>query len=157
MYQHIMVTMDGSELSECVLPHLESIALGCNAKRVTLVRVVEPLHLPGGLETHFPENERRRLEADSKSIARDYLEQLAQKIKDKGIRAQFEVLNGKVVEEIVNYADKNEVDLIIMSSHGHSGPSRWVWGSTADRILSSSSVPVLMVRALKNVPHTSRP
>ena len=53
MYQHIMVPLDGSELAECVLPHVEAIAGGCSVNQVTLVRVVEPLHLYGGIDSGF--------------------------------------------------------------------------------------------------------
>jgi len=56
-------------------------------------------------------------------------------------------LFGRVVEELANFAEKNQIDLIIIATHGRSGVSRWVWGSVADRILRSSCVPVLMVRA----------
>jgi len=46
MYQKILVPMDGSELAECVLTHVESIAKGCSVKTVTFVRVVEPMYIP---------------------------------------------------------------------------------------------------------------
>jgi len=46
MYQKIMVPLDGSDLAECVLPHVETVAIGCAVKNVIFVRAVEPLHLP---------------------------------------------------------------------------------------------------------------
>lgn len=148
MYRHIMVPLDGSKLAECVLPHVEAIASGCDVGKVTLVRVVEPLHLHGGIESGFSPEERQRLENDSIDVARKYLDQLVQRLKDIGITAQSEVLHGHVIDELTDYADKNGVDLIIIATHGRSGVSRWVWGSIADRILRSAGVPVLMVRAL---------
>lgn len=147
MYQHIMVPLDGSELAECVLPHLKTIARGCNVKKVTFVRVVEPLHLYGGLESGFSPEERQKLEAETMGIAKSYIDQVIRRLKHNEIKVQPEVLYGKVVDELVDYANKNEVDLIIISTHGRSGVSRWVWGSVATRILQSASVPVLMVRA----------
>jgi nucleotide-binding universal stress UspA family protein len=53
---------------------------------------------------------------------------------------------GKPAEEIVNYATKNKVDLIIMASHGRAGVSRWAYGSVPDKVLRSSCVPVLLVK-----------
>ena len=147
MYQHIMVPLDGSKLAECVLPHLEIIARGCNAKKVTFVRVVEPLHLYGGTESRFSSEERQRLEATTVDTARSYLNQLVKQLKYNRVKVQSEVLSGKVADELADYANKNEVDLIIISTHGRSGVSRWVWGSVADRILRSACVPVLVVRA----------
>ena len=49
MYQKIMVPLDGSELAECVLPHLESVTKGCNPKAVVFVCVVEPPELWGSI------------------------------------------------------------------------------------------------------------
>ena len=46
MYQKILVPLDGSELAECVLPHVEAIAEGCNVQNVMFVRVVEPVNIP---------------------------------------------------------------------------------------------------------------
>ena len=148
MYQHIMVPLDGSELAECVIPHAESLALGRSVSRVTLVRVVTPLHLHGGVESRFSPEERKQLEEDSTNVAREYLDKLVEKLKEKGVAAESEVLyGGHVVDEVVDYAKKNEVDLIIIATHGRSGVSRLFLGSVADRILRAAPVPVLMVRA----------
>ena len=72
--------------------------------------------------------------------------------KYNGVNTQMEVLSGNPADSIADYATKNEIDLIIIATHGRSGISRWVWGSVADRILRSSCVPVLMVRAPGCVP-----
>jgi nucleotide-binding universal stress UspA family protein len=152
MYQHIMVPLDGSELAECVFPHLEVVARGCNVEKVTLVRVVEPLHLRGGVETHIPPEERQRLDAAAIKVAKSYLDQIVERLKQGGLDVESGVLYGRVVDELADYADKNEVDLIIISTHGHSGISRWVWGNTADRILRAVCAPVFMVRAPGCVP-----
>ena len=147
MYQHIMVPLDGSELAECVLPHLEAIATKCDAKKVTLVRVIEPLHLYGGLEYSFSPEERQRLEDDSLDAARSYLAQVVKRFKKKRITAEAEILHGHVVDKLVEYTNTRDVDLIIIASHGRSGVSRWVWGSVTDRVVRASCVPVLIVRA----------
>lgn len=147
MYQHIMVPLDGSELAECVLPHVEALAIGCNVSRVTLVRVVTPLHLYGGAESGLPPEERQRVEADSMDVARAYLDRMVTRLADMGVSAQAEVLFGNIIDSLVDYASKNGVDLIIIATHGRSGVSRWVWGSVADRTLRAAPVPVLMVRA----------
>jgi len=145
-----MVPLDGSELAEGVLPHVETLARGGNVGKVTLVRVVVPLHLYGGIESRISPEERQRLEADSMDIARNYLDQVVKRLTDVGIAAQSEVLYGKVVDKLADYADREKVDLIVIATHGRSGASRWIWGSIANRILRSSGVPVLMVRTHKH-------
>jgi nucleotide-binding universal stress UspA family protein len=152
MYQHIMVPLDGSELAECVLPHARTIALGCSVVKVTLVRVVEPLHIRGGLETRFPPEEKERLEKRSMDLAGEYLEKIVKSLKEAGVAAQPEVLHGHIVDKLINYTNTNEVGLIIISTHGRSGVSRWVWGSVTDRILRSACVPVTMIRAPGCIP-----
>lgn len=160
MYKKIMVPLDGSELAECVLPHVESIVMGCKAPSVVFVRVVEPVSLPVGTETDgatvFTEEEARRArkEEDSrnKANAEKYLSQLTSRLNYENASVQTKVVTGKVADSLAAYAEKNGVDLIVIATHGRSGVSRWVWGSTADRILRSSCVPVLMVRAPGCIP-----
>ena len=62
-----------------------------------------------------------------------------------------EVIIGKVTESLIDYASNNDVDLIIIATHGRGGISRWVRGSVADRILQTSSAPVLMIRAPRDI------
>ena len=152
MYQKIMVPLDGSDLAECVLPHAEAIAMGCEVKNVTFVRVVEPLHLPSSSEWVPTPEERERIESSHRSEAQDYLTKLVGRLKYDGVDLQSEVIMGKAAESLADYAEKNGVDLIVIATHGRSGVSRWVWGSVADRILRSACVPVLMVRAPGCVP-----
>jgi nucleotide-binding universal stress UspA family protein len=147
MYQHIMVPLDGSELAECVLPHVEAIASGCHVTMVTLVMVVPPLHLYGGAETRISPEERKNLEEDSVEVATAYLEEKAQLLRDKGIMVEVKVLRGNVLDRLVEHIRDNGVDLIIIATHGRSGVSRLFLGSVADRLLRHAPVPVLMVRA----------
>ena len=152
MYQKIMVPLDGSELAECVLPHVEAIAMGCEVKDVIFVRAVEPLQLRSGSEWLPTPEEQKRIESTHRSDAQDYLHQLVDRLKYDGADLQSEVITGKAAESLADYAEKNGVDLIVIATHGRSGISRWVWGSVAGRILRSACVPVLMVRAPGCIP-----
>lgn len=151
MYQKIMVPLDGSELAECVLPHLEAITTGCKVTDVVFVRAVEPLHIPASVpargEFGFREEDRKRMEEHHETAAQEYLSNLVGRLHYEGARLSWDVIHGKAADALADYAEKNGVDLILIASHGRSGVSRWVWGSVADRILRSSCVPVLMVRA----------
>ena len=69
---------------------------------------------------------------------------MAATLKQKGITAKIEVLSGKPAEEIIKYSKDNNVDLIVMSTHGRSGFSRIVFGSVADKVLRQSEVPLLL-------------
>ena len=153
MYKNILVPLDGSELSECVLPHVESIAKGCSVQNVVFLRIVEPFHMPSGYyDPGFSTEDIKRVDSENKASAENYLGQLVNRTKYDGVAVQSEVIMGKAAESIAEYATKNDVDLITIATHGRSGVSRWVWGSVADRILRSACVPVLMVRAPGCVP-----
>ena len=87
------------------------------------------------------------IDSENKASAEQYLSQLVSRIKYNEVNILSEVIYGRAVESIADYATKKGVDLITVATHGCSGVSRWVWGSLADRILRSACVPSLMVRA----------
>ena len=147
MYQKILVPLDGSELAECVLSHVEAIAGGCRIKEVVLTRVVEPFNQPIASEYVFKEAEVARVNNELQAEAEKYLTRAKAKIKLSGSTVATRILHGSPAAELVEYSAKNGVDLIVIATHGRSGVSRWVWGSVADRTLRSACVPVLMVRA----------
>jgi nucleotide-binding universal stress UspA family protein len=151
MYQKIMVPLDGSEMAECVLPHVEALVGGGGVKEVILVRAVAPFHLQVG-ETHLGEDLRKEIDDKALSDAMAYLERVAGRIKRGDVRVRTEVLYGKITDSLVDFAASNDIALVIIATHGRSGVSRWVWGSVADRILHSACIPVLMVRAPGCVP-----
>ena len=156
MYNKIMIPLDGSELAECVMPHVEAITTGCKITNVVFVRVVNPVKLPASVpargEFGFSEKERRKLEEQRKQAADSYLKKIVENTRLEGARLSHEILEGKVADTLAHWAEKNGVDLIIIASHGRSGVSRWVMGSVADRVLRSACVPVLMIRAPGCVP-----
>jgi nucleotide-binding universal stress UspA family protein len=84
--------------------------------------------------------------------AQRYLGRIAKKLETKGIKVRTEVLFWPPAEAIASYAEDNGADIIVMSSHGYSGPSRWAHGSVADKVLRASRVPVLIVRAPGCIP-----
>lgn len=146
MYKKIMVPLDGSDLAECVLPHMEAFIKGFNVYNVVLVRVVEPERAYYGEFSIDPEIVAES-ESARKSAAKDYLNQVANRVKHETSELHTEVITGRVSEGLADYAEKNDIDLILVATHGRSGVTRWVRGSVADKILRSSKIPVLMVRA----------
>jgi nucleotide-binding universal stress UspA family protein len=153
MYQKILVPLDGSELAECVLPHVEAITKGCRVKNVVVVRVLEPVQLPSGADFAFTPEQMQQMDSQHRAEVEKYLSQVVSRLSSNGVNVQSEVITGGMVaERIADYATKNEVDLIIIATHGRSGVSRWIWGSVTDRIVHSACVPVLMVRAPGCVP-----
>ena len=146
MYQKILVPLDGSELAECVLPHVESIAKGCGVGSVVFLRVLDT-YMPSAAHAYLSESLKQEIEEGNEKAAREYLDEVIGRVNLNGIEIQQQLITGRVAESIAEYATRNDVDLIAIATHGRSGVSRWAWGSVADRVLRSACVPVLMVRA----------
>jgi len=157
MYKKVVVPLDGSKLAECVLPHLESIAKGCHTEEIILVTVTE--RIVGASTVKYPTAPQASVPAPEPVVrvplavgkkqkqGERYLERIAKQLKQGNIKVRTEVLLGDPADEITNYADNNNADLILMASHGRSGISRWTHGSVAERVFRATCVPVLMVRA----------
>jgi nucleotide-binding universal stress UspA family protein len=152
MYKRIVVTLDGSELAERVLPHALSLAR-CYGSTVELVRAYSPpasvlsasaaTALPGTgpLVDPGPTIEAGERDADA------YLDDVASQLAAEGIAVEHRRLDGPAGESIVAEARRIGADLIAMTTHGRSGLGRVVMGSVADEVVRTAPCPVLLVRA----------
>ncbi|MDP7353625.1 MAG: universal stress protein [Desulfobacterales bacterium] len=138
--------LDGSMLAECVLPHVEAFIEEYHVGNIVFVRIVEPAVIFHSGEYPISPEVLRKSESASKSAATDYLDQIVNQFKREGTELQSEVLLGSVAASLVDFAERNDVDLILIATHGRSGVRRWVRRSIADKILHSSTAPVLIVR-----------
>ena len=144
MHKRILIPLDGSALAEQALPYAIAQAQRFEAELV-LLRVLAPLPSAPLLG----EVARSRAKASSNVLAREYLERVVASVQEHDIPVQVAITEGHPPVEIVRFAEANEVDLIVMCTRGHSGFSRWLLGSVADRVVRGASVPVLLVRARK--------
>ena len=149
MYAKIMVPLDGSVLAESALAHLETVVKGSDNPEVVVVQAVEPISIPYGLEiAHFATLEQvEQYQTHQKESAEKYLNGIIERLKVMGIRARPEIVTGRASEALVEFAVKNNFDLVIIASHGRSGKSNRAWGSVADHLLRSLSLHVLIARS----------
>ena len=87
----------------------------------------------------------RRVLASRVQGGKEYLSRVSEQLKEDGIFVELAVREGAPPDRIVQYALENTVDLIIMSSRGTGGFRRLVSGSTTDRVIRASHLPVLVV------------
>ena len=156
MYKKILVPLDGSEQAECVLSHVEGFVADCRVDTIVFMRVIKPVSFLSIAKSVDPEAEPKEYEKMKENIdliedkrkffAARYLTGVASRVKQGEVEYKTNVLVGKIAESIVDYANTHEIDLILIATHGRSGINRWMHGSIADRVLRSSSTPVLMVR-----------
>ena len=149
MINKILLPLDGSKLAECALPYVMELAEKLGAQ-VTVVSVTN--HTQGYWPFEDPSQPSGlRLTpvgvCTMEEHAANYLDQVTAQFEKKGIKIVKKVVCGKTAEEIIAYANANHSDLIVMSSHGRSGPAKLMRGSIADRVLKSAHIPVMIVRA----------
>ena len=144
MFDPILVPLDGSQLAECVLPHSVAIASPFDAE-ITLLRMLEKNQ--AGTSAQLFDLLNWQI---NKTKATLYLEKTRSRLEEAKIRARAAVLEGLVAEGITEYAQGQGMKLIILSSHGHSGLSKWGISSTAQKIILSASTSLLIVRAYQH-------
>jgi nucleotide-binding universal stress UspA family protein len=143
----MLVPLDGSELAEKVLPYVRTLAKqwGAEFVDVTLLIVCDPSLLPSNYEFVWPvkldDHMKRCRQVDEK-----YLAKIEKQLEKAGITVRSEVLVGKPADEIVDYANKNGFDLVVMATHGRSGISRWAYGSVADKVIRRVAHQFFLVR-----------
>lgn len=146
MYAKIVVPLDGSKLAEQALEHARALA-HCLGSEVILVRVMTyPNYDYLVTDPELSVGLREEMEAE----ACNYLEPLASKLQDEGLRVSADavVAAGPIADTIIGFVHDKAAELVVMSTHGRTGPSRWLLGSVADRVVRGAGVPVLMVRPL---------
>jgi nucleotide-binding universal stress UspA family protein len=150
-YRNIIVALDGSDLAERVLPHVESLAERFGST-VTLLRVVTPVEALLFAGTILePISSRRHAELAEtieqlRSDAVSYLASLRDQLTAHGLAVECASPEGPASEVIVEQARQRAVDLIAMTTHGRGGLTHWVFGSVAEDVLRHAPCPVLLVR-----------
>ncbi len=143
MYRKIIVPLDGSKLAEGVLPHVCEMArcLGC---QIVLLQVLthksyDYLLNDPGLSAS--------LRSSEEEAACNYIGPLIGKLRQEGldVSADIATATGPVADAIIEFARRVNGDVIAMSTHGRTGPARWVLGSVADRVVRGAGIPVLLI------------
>lgn len=142
--RRVAVPLDGSEMAEEVLPHVEKLAQLLSLE-VVLLRVVRMVPWAYGAHERVP-MDTTDIEAAMGAEARDYLNAVVSRFTAKGIRCRCEVLHGVPWDKIATFAGSASDMMVAISTHGRSGISRLVLGSVADMLIRTLETPILVVR-----------
>ncbi|MGE5189883.1 MAG: universal stress protein [Gemmatimonadota bacterium] len=142
MYTKILVPLDGSALAERAVIQAEEIAKATGAELIFLQVVPAPL----GKAPEAGQDEEIKALLESAAQARAYLGMVATRAGGAGVKSRFEVMEGAPAAGILAFAHDNDVDLIVMSTHGRSGVSKLVMGSVAEKVMLTTRRPVLLVK-----------
>lgn len=132
LLDRIVVPLDGSELSERIGIHVRRLLKRSDGE-VVLVRVLPPETIRGDKGT-----------GAALDAARADLDRIVAALESEGAKARGEVLVGDPADRIVTFAREERASLVAMSTHGRTGLARWIRGSTAERVLRTSPIPVLL-------------
>jgi nucleotide-binding universal stress UspA family protein len=134
--------LDGSQVAEQALPHAVAQAKHFEAELI-LLRVIEPFPPVRGLS----HTDLRQIREQSQEWAGEYLDGIAKIPRQRGVSVVTSTVEGQSGAAILQFAEANQVDLIVICTRGRSGVSRWLMGSVADRVTRGARMPVLLVQA----------
>ncbi len=148
MFKRILVPLDGSERAEAILPHVEDLARRYDKSQVSLLQVVELVPTTMFIADDVAPLDQAAINLVYKE-ARDYLERVQARLREKGIEAHVHVSLGPVVGTIIDLAVQEKVDLIALASHGRTGLPAFFYGSVAAGVLHRADRPLLIVRSIQ--------
>jgi nucleotide-binding universal stress UspA family protein len=152
MFNRILVPLDGSILAEQAIPHAERFARIFNSN-IILLQVLDPISYQENPTSVDPLNwQIHKTETDM------YMSSVAERIrghlldgahsKEMGASSQVEyaLREGNVAENIINFAHTENIELVVISTHGSGGLSRWRMSSITQKVIDLVYLPVLIVR-----------
>jgi nucleotide-binding universal stress UspA family protein len=141
MYERILVPTDGSPETERAVEHAVDLAAAHDATLLGVYVVNTASYTTMPMETGW-EGVGELLREDGETA----LERVEELARSAGVRTETHLLDGSPSREIVRFAEDAGVDLVVMGTHGRGGIDRLLLGSVAERVVRSSSAPVLTVR-----------
>src|SRR5450756_1094087 len=154
MFTRILVPLDGSTLAERAIPHAEQFARIFGSS-IILLQVLDPTSYYENPNPVDPLNwQIRKTESDiymngiAVRLREDLSEDAQSNVSDeKKDRVSYSIREGKTAENIVNFAHAEAIDLLVISTHGSGGLSRWNISSVTQKVINLIYLPVLIVRA----------
>lgn len=151
MLSHVLVPLDGSELSEQALAYARQI-VEVNGK-ITLLSVIDvpeyaiAAYYSAGV---VAETADRQVMIDQMiPQTHNYLDKIAETLRSAGFTVNTEAVIGEAARAIIEKSEALDVDTIVMSTHGRSGFSRWLFGSVTSKVLSGTTCPVFVIPSHK--------
>jgi nucleotide-binding universal stress UspA family protein len=145
-YQHILVPVDGSEISFSAVKHAAQIAKAFNSQ-LTLISLIAEDPFTGA-DFYYSASIMKEYFIEAEANAQKSLAQAIEIASNVGATAEAKIVRGAVsAEGIIASANDLGADLIVMGSHGRKGFQKFFLGSFAQDVLGSSELPVLVIKA----------
>lgn len=149
LFDHILITLDGSELSESAIEPGLAVARLLGGQ-VTLLRVESLEELESGLAPDLVTTAGaadKGMGEDPHQLTESYLRRLAGRCGGSlGRKVDTALRTGAAAPAILDFIEERHVDLAVMATHGRSGLRRWVYGSVTEKVLRKARCAMLIVR-----------
>ena len=151
MYKQILLPLDGSDVSESALTPARNVAQAFGA-RLHLLQVLSSTDQfaltrgmdYGALNSGYSQNLIDEVIAAQSAGVEEYLDGVAAGLRADGVDVVTATADGTAADRIIEYAEAEGIDLIVMSTHGRGGVRRFLVGSVTDRVIRSTNLPVLV-------------
>ncbi len=144
-YKRIILPLDGSDVSEQAIPLATGLAKQLSLP-VTLLNAVEP-DSPAITQSLFSNRQWMEPASSREARAQEYLSRIREPLVAVGLTVDTVIPHLEPALGIVQEAERDPNNLIVITSHGRSGLARWWMGSVADKVIHMSDNPVLILRA----------
>ncbi len=144
-YQHILVPVDGSEISLAAFEHAASLAKAFGSKLTAISLLAEDPF--SGVDFYYVSPIMKDYFIEAQAKAQETLAHVKSTATVHGIEVETQVVKGEVsAEGIIKAAEDLKIDLIVMGSHGRKGVQKFFLGSFAQDVLGNTELPVLIVK-----------
>jgi nucleotide-binding universal stress UspA family protein len=147
MYKKILVPLDGSPLAEKILDSVEELASEFRSSVIFLQVEEDPFIL--GYDEVIEESTIQR-QKQRRAQMESYLIRTEKRFQEKGIETKYHIVHPPVVPNLLNVAEKEDVDLIALASHGLDGSFRTMCRSVAARLLERANKPLLLIQKVSD-------
>ncbi len=142
-FKKILLTTDFSEYSLCAVPYAVELARKFGAE-LTMIHVMEPIIAPADFAWgSFNVSE---IENKTREYAGNNLDKLMHEHIPDDVKSSVHLAYGNPFKEVIQFAKEGNFDLIVISTHGLTGLSHIIFGSTTEKIVRKSPIPVMTVR-----------
>ena len=139
MFQKILVALENTRADDSLVPQIQKLASLLHSE-LLLVHVAD-----GWVARNF--NQLKLAESEEMKSDRRYLESIARRLRESGLKVSFHLALGEPATEILKTADAEHCDLIAMTTHGHRLIGDIIYGSTIENVRHKATVPLFVVRA----------
>jgi nucleotide-binding universal stress UspA family protein len=147
MYKKVLVPLDGSELAECALNHVKSLSKDGSVGEITLLNIMK-VDIPW-IRTDAESNliDINKIRENVLKSSQKYLADVESRLASEGFKVKIESLEAnRPAHAIIEYTQKNGMDMIVIATHGYTGMKGMMMGSVALGVIHQSHVPVLLIR-----------